>query len=331
MGEKVSILEKIRIKASKNLKKIVLPESDDERTMEAVEAILDKRISRLIVIGDDSVRKKIKSKNTDLLEVIDPATYKDTDKMITEYYELRKIKGMTPEEAKHVISTDYLTFGAMLVRRDIADGFVAGASHTTPDVIRAALRCFTIDREIAVVSGAFLMEVPDCPYGSEGVFIFADCGVNPQPNARQLSGIAVSCATLFQKLVGKRPVVAFLSYSSKGSAEGELVDKIKEAVKRAKEIAPDLLIDGEFQADSAIVPEVARIKCGDNPVAGNANVLIFPNLDSGNISYKLTQRLANARAVGPLLTGFRKPCSDLSRGCSAEDIIDAVAVTAVRA
>lgn len=326
----MSILESIRQKASKNLKRIVLPESDDERTMEAIEVILDNKISRLMVMGDDSVRKKIKSKNTSFLEVVDPAKYKDLEKMAAEYYELRKLKGITPEEAHKAVSTDYLTFGAMLVKEGLADGFVAGANHTTPDVIRAALRCLTIDKDIGVVSGAFLMEVPDCPYGERGVFIFADCGVNPQPNARQLAGIAVSNATLFQKLVGKRPVVAFLSYSSKGSAEGELVDKIKEAVAKAKEMAPDLLIDGEFQADSAIVPEVARIKCGDNPVAGKANVLIFPNLDSGNISYKLTQRLAKARAVGPLLSGFRKPASDLSRGCSAEDIVDAVAVTAVR-
>jgi phosphate acetyltransferase len=327
----VSILEKIREKASKNLKRIVLPESSDERTMEAVEFILDNKISKLVIVGDDSIRKKIKSKNTGLLEVLNSTTYKNIEKMAAEYYELRKLKGITLDEARKTVSTDYLTFGAMLVRGEVADGFVAGANHTTPDVIRAALRCLTIDREIAVVSGAFLMEIPNCSYGENGVFIFADCGVNPQPNARQLSGIAVSCATLFQKLVGKRPIVAFLSYSSKGSAEGELVDKIREAVLRAKEIAPDLLIDGEFQADSAIVPEVARIKVGDNPVAGHANVLIFPNLDSGNISYKLTQRLANARAVGPLLTGFRKPCSDLSRGCSAEDIVDAVAITSVRA
>jgi phosphate acetyltransferase len=326
----LSILEKIRQQASKNLKRIVLPESDDERTIKAIEVILDNRISRLVAIGDDSVRKKIKSKNAQLLEVLDPKGYKDIDKMAGEYYELRKLKGITPEEARHVVLTDYLTFGAMLVEEGVADGFVAGANHTTPDVIRAALRCLTIDKEVGVVSGAFLMEVPGCPYGENGVFIFADCAVNPQPNARQLSGIAVSSARLFQKLVGKRPVVAFLSYSSKGSAKGELVDKIKEAVGGAKEIAPDLLIDGEFQADSAIVPAVAKIKCGDNPVAGRANILIFPNLDSGNISYKLTQRLANARAVGPLLQGFRKPASDLSRGCSAEDIVDAVAVTAVR-
>lgn len=326
----MSILEKIRQKASKNLRKIVLPESDDERTIEAAGLILDNKISRLVIIGDDSAREKIKSKNTDLLEVINPAAYKNIEAMASEYYELRKLKGMTPEEAHKIVMTDYLIFGAMLVKENAADGFVAGANHTTPDVIRAALRCLTIDREIGVVSGAFLMEVPNCAYGENGVFIFSDCGVNPQPNARQLSGIAVSCATLFQKLVGKRPIVAFLSYSSKGSAEGELVDKIKEAVSRAKQMAPDLLIDGEFQADSAIVPEVAEIKVGKNPVAGHANVLIFPNLDSGNISYKLTQRLANARAVGPLLTGFRKPASDLSRGCSVDDIVDAVAATAVR-
>lgn len=326
----MSILDQIRARASKNLRKIVLPESEDERTMEAVEFILDNKISKLIVVGDESVRKSVKSKNTSYLEVLDPKSYKNIDKMAAEYYEVRKLKGITPEEARKTVSTDYLTFGTMLVKEGAADGFVAGASHTTPDVIRAALRCLSIDREIGVVSGAFLMEVPNCPYGENGTFIYADCGVNPLPNARQLAGIAVSSATLFQKLVGKRPVVAFLSYSSKGSAEGELVDKMREAVNKAKELAPDLLIDGEFQADSAIVPEVAKIKCGDNPVAGKANVLIFPNLDSGNISYKLTQRLANARAVGPLLQGFRKPCSDLSRGCSAEDIVDAVAVTAVR-
>ncbi len=326
----MSILDQIRERAKSNLKRVVLPESEDKRTMEAVEIILDQKIAKLVVVGNDSVRKSIKSKNVSLLEVIDPSTYKDIDKMATEYYELRKLKGMTPEEARKTVSTDYLTFGTMLVREGIADGFVAGASHTTPDVIRAALRCISIDKDIGVVSGAFLMEVPNCPYGEKGAFIYADCGVNPSPNARQLAGIAVASATLFQKLVNKRPVVAFLSYSSKGSAEGELVDKMREAVARAKEIAPDLLIDGEFQADSAIVPEVAKIKCGDNPVAGKANVLIFPNLDSGNISYKLTQRLANARAVGPLLQGFRKPGSDLSRGCSPDDIVDAVAVTAVR-
>jgi phosphate acetyltransferase len=217
------------------------------------------------------------------------------------------------------------------VRKGAADGFVAGANHTTPDVIRAAIRCLSIDRNIGVISGAFFMEVPDSPYGERGLFVFADCGVNPEPNARQLAGIAASSANLFLKLTGKTPKVAFLSYSSKGSAEGPLVEKMREAVAKAKEISPGLLVDGEFQVDSAIVPEVAALKCAASDVAGRANVLIFPDLNSGNISYKITQRLAKARAVGPILLGFTKPCSDLSRGCYVDDIVDAVAITALEA
>ena len=316
--------------ASKNPKIIVLPESDDERVIEAAGRILDNNIAKLIMIGKSDVAKRIKTKNIKDLVMIDPAVYKDIDKVVSEYYELRKLKGITPEEARDKVLKDYVTFGAMLVRQDIAHGFVAGANHTTADTVRVALRCLRIDKNIGVVSGAFLMEVPDCPYGENGVFVFADCGVNPEPNARQLSGIAVTSAALFQQMVGAVPKVAFLSYSSKGSAEGPLVDKVKEAITTAKEIAPNLLIDGEFQADSALVPEVADIKCEASPVAGHANVLIFPDLNSGNICYKMIQRLARARAVGPLLQGFLKPCSDLSRGCSAEDVVDAVAVTSVR-
>ncbi len=327
----MGLIEEIRNKAKTVKKKIVLPESDDDRTIEALDYILDQGIAKIILIGKEEVKSKIKSKNLKDLELIDPETYKDTDRIASEYYELRKLKGVTPEEAKETIRKDRLIFSGMLVRRGTADGFVAGANHTTADTVRAALRSLRIDKNIGVVSGAFLMVVPNSHYGDHGAFIFADCGVNPEPNARQLSGIAVSNADLFRKLTGKKPVVAFLSYSSKGSAEGPLVDKMKEAVERAREASPGLLVDGEFQVDSAIVPEVAAIKCPGNEVAGKANVLIFPDLNSGNISYKMTQRLANARAVGPLLTGFTKPASDLSRGCDAEDIIDAVAVTAIRA
>ena len=327
----MGLIEDIRNKAKTIRKTIVLPESDDDRTIEALDYILDNGIARIILVGKEEVRARIKSKNLKNLELIDPEKYKDTDGIASEYYELRKLKGMTPEEAKETIRKDYLIFGAMLVRRDIADGFVAGANHTTADTVRAALRCLKIDKSVGVASGAFLMVVPNCPYGEKGAFVFADCGVNPEPNARQLSGIAVSSAELFKKLTGKTPRVAFLSYSSKGSAEGPLVDKMKEAVARAKEASPGILIDGEFQVDSALVPEVAAIKCPASEVAGKANVLIFPDLDAGNISYKLTQRLAKARAIGPLLQGFNKPCSDLSRGCSWEDIVDAVAVTSVRA
>ncbi len=327
----MSLLEKIRDKAAKRPRTIVLPESDDNRTLDAARDILKKRIAKLIIIGDERIRGKIAAKDTKSLEIIDPEKYKNIDAFASEYYELRKHKGMTPEEAGEAVRKDYLTFGALLVRRGIADGFVAGANHTTPSVIRTALRCLNIDKSISIVAGAFLMEVPNSSYGEEGVFVFADCGVNPEPNARQLAGIAVSSARLFKQLVGKQPRVAFLSYSSKGSAEGPNVDKVNDALKRAKEEAPDLVIDGELQVDSAIVPEVAKIKCPQSEVAGKANVLIFPNLDAGNISYKLVQRLANTRAVGPLLLGFTKPASDLSRGCSVEDIVDAVAVTSVRA
>jgi phosphate acetyltransferase len=228
------------------------------------------------------------------------------------------------------VTKEYVVFGALLVRTGLADGFVAGASHTTPDVVRTAIHCLELDKKIGSVSSAFLMVVPNSVYGESGIFIFADCGVNPDPNPNQLAGSAIAAAELFEKLVGKKPIVAFLSYSSQGSAKGPLVDKVVEAVKMAKERAPALAIDGEFQVDSAIVPEVAKLKCSASPVAGKANVLVFPNLDSGNISYKLVQRLANARAVGPLLLGTTKPCSDLSRGCSVDDIVDAVALTSVR-
>ena len=326
----MGLLESIREKAKRNPGKVVLPESDDIRTLEAVDFIMDNGLADIVLVGKEDIKKKLKSKNLKRLEIIDPEIYKDTASMASEYYELRKAKGMTPEEADAAMKKDYVTFGAMLVRRNVADGFVAGANHTTADVIRAALRCIQIDKEISVISGAFLMEVPDCRYGEKGVFVFADCGVNPAPNARQLSGIAVSSADLFRKITGCTPRVAMMSYSTKGSAEGELINKIREAVNKAKEIRPDLNIDGEYQADSALVPEVAAIKCPKSDVAGKANVLIFPDLNSGNISYKIVQRLAKARAVGPLLTGFTKPCSDLSRGCTAEDIVDAVAITSLR-
>jgi phosphate acetyltransferase len=327
----LSIIDEIRGRAAKNLKKIVLPESDDPRTLQALDYILDKKIAKIILIGKEDVRAKVKSRNLQDLEIIDPLKYADTESIANEYYELRKTKGMTADEAGKSVREDWIIFGAMLVRRDLADGFVAGANHTTADTVRAALRCLKIDREISVAAGSFLIEVPFSPYGEKGVFIFADCGVNPEPNARQLAGIGVLSARLFEQLMGKPARVAFLSYSSKGSAEGPLVDKIKDAIAKAKDIAPNLSIDGEFQVDSALVPEVAKIKCPASDIAGRANVLIFPDLNSGNIAYKLTQRLANARAVGPLLMGFTKPCSDLSRGCSVDDIIDAVAISAVRA
>jgi phosphate acetyltransferase len=327
----LAFVDIIRERASRNPKRIALSESEDARTIEAVDTILEKRIARVILIGKDDIAGKIRAKNRRDLELIDPEKYRETESFISEYYELRRHKGVTPEEARTTVLGEYVTFAAMLTRRGIADGFVAGASHTTPDVIRAALRCLPKDPAIGVISGAFVMEVPRCHYGENGVFIFSDCGVNPDPNPDQLAGNAISSATLFEQLTGGKARVALLSYSSKESAQGPLVEKIREALKKAQAAAPGLLIDGEFQADSAIVPEVAELKCPGSDVAGRANVLIFPNLDSGNIAYKLVQRLANARAIGPFLLGFKRPCSDLSRGCSADDIVDAAAVTALRA
>lgn len=326
-----SLVDNIRARASENLKRIALPESNDKRTLDAVNYILDKNIAKVILIGKDDVRGKLKAKDFKNLELIDPADYKDIESLISKYYELRRHKGITPDEAKEAVEKDYVTFGAMLTRLGYADGFVAGASHTTPDVIRTALRCLAVDTSVGVISGAFLMVVPDSHYGEDGAFIFADCGVNPEPNSNQLAGIAVSSARIFKQLTAKTPRVAFLSYSTKGSAKGPLVDKILEAVNKAKEISPELLVDGELQVDSALVPEVAKIKCPASEVAGRANCLVFPDLNSGNIGYKLVQRLADSRAIGPMLQGFTKPASDLSRGCSFEDIVDAAAITAVRA
>jgi phosphate acetyltransferase len=221
----------------------------------------------------------------------------------------------------------------MMAAAGLADGFVAGASHTTSDVARAAIHCLELDELIGVASGSFVMYIKGSHYGDDGLFVFADCGLVPDPNPRQLAGIAISSANLYRQLFDKEPHVAMLSYSTKSSAQGPLVEKVKEGVEEAKRLVPDISIDGEFQVDSALDPEVAKIKTSikESKVAGRANVLIFPNLDSGNIGYKLVQRLANARAIGPLILGLKKPASDLSRGCIVDDVIDAVAITAVRA
>lgn len=325
------ILGTIREKAKANPKRIVLPESDEPRTEEAIRTLVDQRIAKVVTMGPPELRKKIGARRSDDLETVEAGSYRDIEGLIAAYCQSMKHKGVTPDQARQAVLTDRLIFAGLLVRSGFADGFVAGASHTTADVVRTAIHCIGVDPAIGIISSAFLMEVPGSPYGESGVLLFADCGVNPDPNPDQLAGIAISSARLFEQLVGKTARVALLSYSTKGSAKGPLVDKVIEALKKAKERAPQLTIDGEFQTDSALVPEVARIKCPSSPVAGTANVLIFPNLDSGNLGYKLVQRLAGARAVGPLLMGSMKPCSDLSRGCSADDIVDAAAITAVRA
>jgi len=308
----IDIVTRIRARAKANLKTIALPEIEDRRVKEAARLIEKEGIAKILLFGRGMLDKG------------------KQDKYAQDYYELRKLKGITPEDAKKVLE-DPLYYAAMMARNGGIDGFVAGASHTTPDVARAAIQCLGTDPKINLASSCFVMSVPDCSYGEQGAFIFADCGIVPEPNARQLAAIAVSNAELAKKVFGISPRVALLSYSTKGSAKGRLVDKILEALALAKEMMPGLLIDGELQADAAIVPEVAEIKYPNSLLGGKANVLIFPGLEAGNIGYKLVQRLAKARAIGPLIVGLNRPCSDLSRGCSVEDIVDCVAVTAIRA
>lgn len=308
----MDIVQDIRRRASVREKTIVLPEKTDPRVQEAVKIIRDEKIARIILLGkEDLDTKKI-------------------DVFAKEFFELRKAKSITMEEARSTVSSP-LYYASMLVRSGEADGFVAGASHATAEVARASIHCLGVDERICTISSCFIMISPDVSFGDNGVLVFADCGIVPEPSSRQLAHIAITTAELSNKVFNISPRVAMLSYSTKGSASGRLVDKVKAATEMAKAQRPDLLIDGEIQLDAAIVPQVAKIKDPNGILEGRANVLIFPNLDAGNIGYKLTQRIANARAIGPLLQGLKKPCSDLSRGCIPDDIVDCVAVTALRA
>ncbi len=305
-------IAEIRARAKKKIKSIVLPEYEDKRVIEAVRIIEAEGLAKATLLSREMVDRRQK------------------ERYIEEYYEAHKSKDLELENVKKLFE-DTLYCAAMMVKDGKFDGLVSGAAHTTADMVRASMRCIGIDERITIISSCFIMAVPNCPYGEGGTFVFADCGVIPEPNSRQLSCIALSAAELAGKVLNLKPRIAFLSYSTKGSAKAKSAEKISEALGLLKEMAPDLAADGEMQVDAAIVPEVAKIKYPDSPIGGNANVLIFPNLEAGNIGYKLTQRLANARAVGPLLLGLNKPASDLSRGCLVEDVVDCVAVTAIRA
>ncbi len=324
----------LRKKAKQQKKKIILPEGNDNRVIKAASFIASEGIADIYVLGSKDEMRKLAEQNSvslDGVNLIDPSTDDKRGEVINAYFKLRERKGITPEEAEKTVMENSVFYAAVMTKMEIADGFVAGASHKTSDVARAALHCLKLDKSIGTVSSAFIMEMENCPFGENGLFAYGDCGIIPYPSTRQLVGIAIATSDLFHKLFGVEPRVAMLSYSTKGSAKGESVDSIREALTRIKQKRPDLIIDGELQLDAAIVPDVARRKCPDSDVGGRANVLIFPNLDAGNISYKLSQRLGNARAVGPLIQGLDKPCSDLSRGCSWEDVVDTTAVTAVRA
>jgi len=305
-------VSRIRKLAKRKMRTIVLPEYEDKRTLEAARIIENEGLANPYVLTPDKIDKNQK------------------DSYIDQYYKLYQSKEIDLETVKKLFSNN-LYYAAMMVRQGKAHGLVAGAIHTTPDVARACIRCIGLDERFTIASSCFIMDVPNCQYGDNGTFIFADCGIIPEPNARQLSCIALTAAELASKVLDLTVRVAFLSYSTKGSAKTKSAEKILEAMALLKKQSPEILADGEMQADAAIVPEVAQIKCPDSPINGKANVLIFPNLDAGNIGYKLVQRLSGCRAIGPLFLGLNKPASDLSRGCFVEDIIDSVAVTAIRA
>ncbi len=327
MGFIDSIIEKAR----NDKKTIVLPESYDPRTIEACSKILQRGIADVVLIGDkEKIEAVAPEWDISGAVIIDPAKSADYDSFVEAFYEMRKAKGMTMEKAKETMLNP-LFYGVMMVKQHQADGMVAGAVNSTSNTLRPALQILKTAPGTKLVSAFFMMIVPDCEFGANGTFLFADSGLVEDPNEDQLSEIAISSAKSFKQLVGEEANVAMLSYSSHGSANSHLTAKVIETTRLAKEKAPQLNLDGELQLDAAIVPEVGRSKAPNSPVAGKANVLVFPNLDSGNIGYKLVQRLAKAEAYGPITQGIARPVNDLSRGCSADDIVGVAAITAVQA
>lgn len=328
----MGFIDVIKERAKQNIKTIVLPETDDRRTLEAASRILAEGVSKIVLVGNKEAIDKV-GEGLDLSKatIIDPNNTDKLQSYVDLLVEIRKSKGMTPEQAKDLLTKDYLYFGVTMVKAGDADGMVSGAVHSTADTLRPSLQILKTAPNTKLVSAFFVMVVPNCEYGEGGTFIYSDAGLVQNPNAEELAAIAGSSAKSFEILVGKEPIVAMLSHSTKGSAAHPDVDKVVEATRIAKELYPNVKIDGEFQLDAAIVPSVGASKAPGNDIAGKANVLIFPDLDAGNIGYKLTQRLAKAEAYGPITQGIAKPVNDLSRGCSADDIVGVIAITAVQA
>lgn len=329
----MELMNKLWNAAKENKQRIVLPEGDESRTIVATEKICKLGLANPILIGDDEkILNEAKKLGVDLtgVEIINPEKSDKLDQYVKAFYEMRKNKGMTMEKAERIVR-DPLYFGTMMVKLDDADGMVSGAVHTTGDLLRPGLQIIKTIPGVSVVSSFFIMMVPGSEYGEEGMLLFSDCAVNPNPSYEQLAAIAIATADTARNLCNIEPRVAMLSFSTMGSADHEMVDKVRKATELAKELRPDLLIDGELQLDAAIVPKVAEQKAPNSKVAGKANVLVFPDLQSGNIGYKLVQRFASAEAIGPMCQGFAKPINDLSRGCNSDDIVNVVALTAVQA
>ena len=328
----MGFIDTIKARAKADKKTIILPESMDRRTFEAAEVILKEDIANLIIIGTpEEVEANSKGLDISGATIIDPNTYEKTQEYIDLFVELRKAKGMTPEQAKATMLKDYAYYGCLMIKSGDADGMVSGACHSTADTLRPCLQIIKTKPGTKLVSAFFLMVVPDCELGANGTFVFADSGLNQNPSPEELAAIAKSSADTFSQLVGEEPIVAMLSHSSKGSAKHADVDKVVEATRIAQTDYPDLKVDGELQLDAAIVPSVGASKAPSSEVAGKANVLVFPDLDAGNIGYKIAQRFGGYMAIGPVCQGFAKPLNDLSRGCSVDDIVATVAVTALQA
>lgn len=329
----MSLMDSMKEQAKKDVKHILLPEGSEERTVQAAEIITKEGIAKVTLLGkEEEIKATAQKFNVSLegIDIVNPEEDADLEKYINLFYELRKEKGVDMEKANKTMRNP-LFYAAMMVREGRGDGMVSGAVCTTGDTLRPGLQIVKMQKGISVVSGAFIMEVPKKEFGANGVLLFADCAVTPNPTAEQLAAIAVSTANTAKTLCGMDPKVAMLSFSTKGSAKHELVDKVVEATKLAHELAPDLELDGELQLDAALVEKVGSLKCPGSPVAGKANVLVFPDIQAGNIGYKLVQRLAGAEAIGPICQGFKYPINDLSRGCSVDDIVSVVAITAVQA
>ena len=331
----MTFIDRVKQRAKEEIKTIVLPEANDIRVLQAAEQILKEEFAKIVLIGNEDEIQKIANENNiniSKAKIVNPITSTKHAEYVNLLYELRKQKGMTKEKAEELVN-DPVYFGSLMLKDETseADGLVSGAAHSTSDTLRPALQILKTAPNTKLVSAFFVMVVPECESGEKGTFIFGDSGLNENPTDEQLSEIAISSSKSFKQLVEKEPKVAMLSYSTHGSAKSELTEKVINATNKVKEKMPELLVDGELQLDAAIIPEIAKSKAPNSPIKGEANVLIFPNLDAGNIGYKLVQRLGKAEAYGPLCQGIARPVNDLSRGCSSKDIVGVVAITAVQA